>query len=244
MKEMIKRLLARTPYRLVHRTQLNRFQAIDESLAMLAARGFSPRMVLDCGANIGAFSALALKLFPDASVHAIEPQPGCQTALANLKAQAGERFFAHAVALCDPDTSDTTLTLSTDHTATSTGAHVNPDGDGILVCCQTLDAVLAPFGEANAPALLKLDLQGYELHALRGGAKTLASTEVILTEVSFYAQAFEPSIATLIAFLAAHGFELYDIASLYARPRDDRPRQGDFIFVRSTSALAADRAWA
>lgn len=72
--------------------------------------------------------------------------------------------------------------------------------------------------------LLELDLPGFELHALRGAAASLLRFDVILTEVSFFSQAYEPTISNLIVFLFEHGFELYDIASLSARRRDDRPR--------------------
>ena len=91
--------------------------------------------------------------------------------------------------------------------------------------------------------LLKLDLQGYELEALAGGERTLAATDVVLTEVSFFAQAYEPPIARLVAFLAARQFELYDICALGGRRRDGRARQGDFVFARKGSALSADTRW-
>ena len=91
--------------------------------------------------------------------------------------------------------------------------------------------------------LLKLDLQGYELHALRGGAAFLRSAEAILTEVSFFAQAYEPPIAELVSFLNDNGFQLYDVAALGGRPRDNRLKQGDLIFVRFGSQLLEDGRW-
>jgi hypothetical protein len=81
------------------------------------------------------------------------------------------------------------------------------------------------------------------LRALHGAIETLATTDVVLSEISFFAQDYEPPIAALVGFLSEHGFELYDVASVYARPRDDRPRQGDFIFVRRRCSLAVDRSW-
>jgi hypothetical protein len=68
--------------------------------------------------------------------------------------------------------------------------------------------------------------------------------EVVLTEVSFFAQAYEPSVLELSAFLGANGFDLYDIASVSARARDNRARQADFVFVRRGTALTKDGAWA
>ena len=91
--------------------------------------------------------------------------------------------------------------------------------------------------------LLKLDLQGWELEALKGTKGILDRIEVILTEVSFFVQAYEPSIEELVYFLNEQGFALYDIAALGARPRDNRAHQGDFVFVRRDSPLMADTAW-
>lgn len=243
MKRLVKSLLARTPYKLMRRTRLNRFQALEETITSLASRGFNPRAVIDGGANVGEFTRTAVALFKDAIVHAIEPQPGCQAPLQRLSSASNGRVFVHTLALCAPESDKTTLRLATDVKSMSTGAHVAPGEDGLEVPCRTLDAALAQHAATTSDALLKLDLQGYELMALRGATETLKNTSVVLIEVSFYAQAYEPPISALVGFLATHGFELYDIASIYARPRDDRPRQGDFVFVRTSASLAADKAW-
>lgn len=130
--------------------------------------------------------------------------------------------------------------------ATLTRAHVVIDGgttDWLEVPCVTLDGLLARAIKPGDGSLPKLDLQGYELNATLRASETLQCCDVILSEVSFYAQAYEPPISELTAFLTDRGFELYDIASLYARPRDYRPRQGDLIFVLSDSSLVAYKSW-
>ena len=111
------------------------------------------------------------------------------------------------------------------------------------VIADTIDHLLEGHLVADDELLIKLDLQGFELEALRGATATLSRAAVVLTEVSFYAQAYEPPVADLVAFLRRANFDLYDIASIYARPRDNRPRQGDFVFVRRDSRLMKDTAW-
>ena len=71
----------------------------------------------------------------------------------------------------------------------------------------------------------------------------LPLVEVVITEVSFFQQIDEPKIAELVHYFDERGFDLFDIAALSGRTRDDRLKQGDFIFVRRDSALAADKAW-
>jgi hypothetical protein len=44
----------------------------------------------------------------------------------------------------------------------------------------------------------------------------------------------------VLAFLEAHGFALFDFASLSSRLRDQRLWLGDAIFIQRRSALGAD----
>jgi FkbM family methyltransferase len=246
MKTFIKSLMSRTPYRIVRLGRANRFAAIEDALISLKKRGFEPNHVIDAGANVGSFASFALDLFPNSVVHAIEPQMGCQERLEALRLKSAERLTIHEVALGAPEQDGSVLNLVANASSTSTGAHIASNaeaGETIEVDCITLDRLLQDALGACEGALLKLDLQGYELAALRGGAIILERCYVVLTEVSFYAQAYEPPISDLVAFMAESGFELYDVASIYARPRDDRPRQGDFIFVRFNSPLMADKSW-
>jgi hypothetical protein len=71
----------------------------------------------------------------------------------------------------------------------------------------------------------------------------LRSVEVILSEASFYAQAYESPIVELFNFLDSSGFVLYDIAAISGRRRDNRAHQGDFIFARKGSQLLEDARW-
>jgi FkbM family methyltransferase len=237
MKRFVKSLMERTPYRIVRDHGANRFNAIEPCLRMMKARGYAPRIVIDGGAHVGSFSLAAQSIFPDAIFHLVEPQPACRETLHALCAEEG--FIFHECALAErPGRIDMTATAEP-----STGVHVaSGREDAVSVAAQTLDALFDSVTREDR-ALLKLDLQGYELHALKGGTTFLRSAEAILTEVSFYAQAYEPPIASLVSFLNDGGFQLYDIASLGGRARDNRPRQGDFIFVRNGSQLLQDGAW-
>lgn len=249
IKEAVRAALARSPYRLVRRTRLNRFQAIDEALAGVRGRGFAPSLVVDGGANQGQFARAAGRIFPDAALHLIEPQPGCRPALAALRDTRPEAITVHEAALVAAAAPGDSVTMATNASATSTGAQVLTGAEiaakaTCVVPAATLDQLIPPHLGPDDRVFLKLDLQGFELEALKGGDALLARTDLIMLEVSFYAQAHEPPIAALLQFLDARGFELYDVASLFARPRDDRARQEDFLLVRKDSGLAADRDWA
>ena len=248
MKSLLKALLAKTPYRLVRGHLENRFQAIEGTLGSLKARGFAPAIIIDGGANVGDFSRAMLAMFPGASVHAFEPQPGCAAPLTALAGTSGGRLILHGVALGAPEQEGTMLSLAGSAQSTSTGAYVVPAGettqDGMVdVRCATLDGEMVAALATGGEVFVKLDLQGYELEALKGAERTLAAAQVVLLEVSFFRQAYEPPIEQLVAFLSDRGFELHDIATLSARWRDNRAWQGDFVFARRDGVLAADTRW-
>jgi FkbM family methyltransferase len=239
MKAIVKSLLARSPYRVIRRTDMNRFQAIEDCMRGLKARAYRPRVIIDGGAHLGEFTLLARKTFPDTEwFHLFEPQQACIEPLRKLC--AGGNLVLHECALSNR--SGTLRFLRTDES--NTGAHVIEDEAGATdVNARTLDEVLEAKLDRDHRALLKLDLQGHELYALKGGTKLLGSIEVVLTEVSFYGQARIPIAVEIITFMRSLGFVLYDIASLSGRRRDNRLREGDLVFVRQDSQLLEDRRW-
>lgn len=244
MKTLLKRLLQITPYRIVRATARNRFSAQQETLLSLARRGYRPRRIVDGGANVGDFARMAKAVFAPLRIDLIEPQPACQQPLMALVDQAPECVLHAAAIGCAAGT----LQMALDPEEPSTGAHISndpgaPAGRLHPVPVDTLDAILAGITPADR-TFLKLDLQGWELEALQGASAVLPAIEVILIEVSFFAQAYEPPVATLIGFLADRGFVMHDIAALVGRQRDNRAHQADFVFIRSDSELNADNAWA
>jgi hypothetical protein len=104
--------------------------------------------------------------------------------------------------------------------------------------------MLKPF-VIEPKALLKLDLQGHEIEALKGAHEILKFFDVIICEVSFYElnENKRPVFADVFSFASSKDFVLYDIASLVGRHKDNRLQWGDIIFVREGSSLLANNAW-
>jgi FkbM family methyltransferase len=243
MKSLIKSVLARTPYRVL-RGPATRFQAIDDCLTLLRKLAYRPRFVIDGGAHLGDFARNAKAIFPEAEIHMVEPQPACLGKLEELVMAHG--FLLHPYALAsEEDASAGTLRLAVSDKPT-TGAHIAPENstaDTVAVKAATLDQLFAHRVNKQQRTLLKLDLQGFELVALRGGSIILEVIEVVLIEVSFFEQAYEPTIPALIRFFDEKCFDLFDIASLAARTRDNRLKQGDLVFAKRGSQLLGDRRW-
>lgn len=58
---------------------------------------FTPRTILDVGANVGFFSMAARSYYPNALIHAYEPNPRIIAALASQARAAGFQYFSEAV---------------------------------------------------------------------------------------------------------------------------------------------------
>ena len=84
----------------------------------------------------------------------------------------------------------------------------------------TLDALLGDRIAREDRALLKLDLEGHELPALRGARRVLEASEVVVVEVQFFEidGNGRPCFGDVHAFFRERGFELYDVACLSPAP--------------------------
>ena len=88
------------------------------------------------------------------------------------------------------------------------------------------------------PDLLKLDLQGFELPALKGADQCLKHAELCIVEfgcLDAYKERTTPN--DVMNLMYQYDYVLYDIVDLIYRPYDGALVGGDFFFVKSDSRL-------
>lgn len=230
----------------VTRSPVNRFDAMEEVLAALHARGFAPTVVVDIGANVGLWTDAARRHFEPREFHLVEPQPAC---VERLRRFHPPLFTIHPVALTKAGVSSVSI-VGSDALGVGTGAGVvplsaNTPSSGV-VPATTLDDLLGGRWSAADRILLKLDVESHELPILEAGPRILELAEVVILEFQLFQ--FDgneaPTFADLHGFMAERGFVLYDFAGLASRPRDGRLRTGDAVFVKGTSPLLDDSRWA
>lgn len=160
-------------------------------VSRLAKQGILPKTVLDVGANVGQFAVASAKLFPGVQVHSFEPVPGCAKALQKNVSGLGN-VAVYPFALGDSEgevtfrvnlhsQSSSALPLARGHRDAFPEARETRE---ITVRTSTLDRTFADI-EFSGPVLLKLDVQGYEAHTLRGGSETLERVDYAVLETSF-----------------------------------------------------------
>lgn len=198
----------------------------------LHAAGHRFGTIIDGGANAGQFARACAETWPQAQVYSFEPLPHVADTLRQNLSDLKTRVHIAEVAL---GAREDTVTLH--HTPYSLQSSVLRPLDTtyteIPVRQARLDDLLREAPLAG-PVLMKLDLQGYELEALRGATEVLEKTDAVLLEVGFeVSYEGEPSFEILRRFLASHDFA-------FDRPFDvlwdnDQIVQMDALFTRAAA---------
>jgi FkbM family methyltransferase len=205
------------------------------SLELLRQKGFSPRRVLDIGGFVGAWTRTCKDVWPDAQVCIFEPQPDKQAGLQALARQL-PGITLRSDLLSDVAGKEVTFSLA------QSGSSSLPlldrlDAPKIQLRTQTLAASIAGTAFAK-PDLVKVDVQGAELAVLEGGRDVLAAAEVVMLEIALVEEyAGGPLFAEVIAYMAAQGFRVHDICTIFRNAASQSMNEADVIFVREGSPL-------
>lgn len=188
--------------------------------------------VVDGGAYKGNKAAILLEKFPAANVYCFEPQPEVFAKLTQRFADI-QRCIPINKALSDrPGTADLYITPES-----YTSSLMQPLAADIKTSAMTQVAVttLDDFMQENNIGtidVIKLDLQGNELPALKGGKKALADCKAVMVEVNFRERyAGCTRFEELYACLQAAGFALYKIYEIHGYP-NGAWKLGDALFMK------------
>jgi len=201
-------------------------------------QGLKCRLVVDIGANRGQFALVARKYFPDAKIISFEPlkepaelfrrlfrlDPG--VVLHEIAIGPGNR--EGTIHVSREDDSSSLLPITSLQNKLFTGTD---EKEVRTIQVKPLDAVLNP-RDIETPALLKLDVQGFEKSALEGCGSLLSMFSWVYVECSFIELYAGQSLANeVILYLNDFGFVLSGVYNL-SYDKKGSAIQGDFLFKK------------
>ncbi len=187
--------------------------------------------VLDIGANVGCHTLRLAKLVgPSGKVIAFEPAPGALSKLRrNVELNDFRNIVIEPLALSNENRENQEVTLSCSWPISSAGidaSRLHPLHHGymtrVTVDFVTLDHYVESQGITTID-LIKLDVDGYELRVIQGGANTLrACKPIILMELQPWGLAeIGDNAEDLVSLLLELGYKFYSEKTMKPFPSTD-----------------------
>lgn len=212
---------------------------VPSALVQALPRG-TPVSLVDVGASQGDFAKGIQRHFGLRRALLIEPQPTHCAQLLGAFGKGDVRVAQCALSdrsgeadldILNFDYSSSLLPVLLEEASMAGGFDLSVR-ERIRCRLRTLDDLLEEEQWNNQLDLLKLDVQGAELMVLRGATKTLASTRMVFTEVSFRPLYRGSSVfAEVYAYLREQGFRMLSLDEGF-KGTDGELLQGDALFSR------------
>jgi FkbM family methyltransferase len=207
-------------------------------------------LVLDVGANVGQYAHELRSSGYSGRIVSFEPLPDVFDQLSRRAVQdpmwetrqlaIGERDGDVTINVAGNSVSSSVLRMAATHEAAApSSAYV----DTCVVPMARLDSIQRSIVADVGRVHLKLDVQGYEVQALRGATSTLARMASVEAELSllplYEGQSLMPEV---VDFLYDAGFQLIWLERGFVDPRTSYMLQFDGLFVRASQAMQRAKA--
>lgn len=181
------------------------------------ARSADIKVIYDIGAHVGTWSLLAKAVFPCAEIHAFEPLLQHRSEFLMSFADVKDATL-HSVALGSSNGSATFHITNSVSSSSVLPLAAASDHFGLKEVSQ------APVGlrrlddyrieqRLKLPDMIKLDVQGYELEALKGAKQCLQAAKAVIMEVSFVEiYQGQPLFDDVVRYMADEGFRLHALS--------------------------------
>ena len=197
--------------------------------------------IIDGGANRGDTGAAIRRLFPDAPVHMFEP---VSVAFEALEARFRGDALAHTHRLALGERCERASIHINKNLWTCSILPANERGLGFHGdWCETIDTEtirVTRLDEWSAEhnidelGIVKLDLQGFELAALRGMGSLLERTRAVYAEAQITPEyAGASTLSEIDLFMRSQGFGLYQITDLCLKGAHAEPSCCDGLWLRN-----------
>jgi FkbM family methyltransferase len=188
---------------------------------------------VDVGANIGSYTILASGA-AGAKVTAVEPIP---STFLHLQRNILLNNLADSVnALqCGLSSVESVLRFTTDMDCMNHVVASGEEAPCIDVPVTTLDKLL----DADAPILIKIDVEGHESAVLEGARQTLSSPTLlaVIMETNGSGLRYGVDDSTLVSALAEHGFKPFGYDPFARTLISHAPSEGNTLFIKDAKVV-------
>jgi FkbM family methyltransferase len=213
---------------------------------LIASRAIT--LLLDVGANTGQFAEKVRATDYRGRIVSFEPLAGAYAQLSERSA-SDEAWQARRTALGEENgsvdmnvagnlTSSSLLPMGLRHLESA------PQSEYVgteTVATARLESIWEELARPDDRVWLKLDVQGYELHVLRGAESVLDRIDVVQAEMALqHLYEGDSSWRELVAWLEERGFRLAGLEPGFEDPQSGELLQADGIFVRGVSMPRPD----
>lgn len=214
-------------------------RGVHETLRRIGSTGIVPSQIVDVGAHDGRWCRRTREIFPEARWLLVDPLPSNVDALRRLTADhPNVQFWEGAIGSFAGH-----MSFNTDADRSSLlSSNILKQDSQTNVEIRTLDSLLEE-GRIDPPELISLDIQGYELEALRGATRCLKTTQILLIRLYFRRVYNGLALAhEVIAETGRSGFRIFDICT-YLQRSDSELAFSHVIFAPETSPLFRDEGF-
>lgn len=213
-------------------------RSFDEFISHLGSVDFKPSTVIDVGVAWG--TPILYETFPEADLILVEALPYFEDHLKNILQSRRGRY--HLCGVSDQNGS-ARITVREDALALAGTSllHSNTGGDLTYdVSIRRLDQLIT-INDFSGPVLLKTDIQGLDINALKSAEGFMSQVDVVVSEANI--QGSVNLAADIVIYMNSVGFDLYEICGGAYRSSDNSLGQVDLAFARPQSILMANRPW-
>ena len=191
------------------------------------------KTIIDIGSNKGQFLLLGRSIFPAAKIYSFEPQIKYLNLQKIILGGKKIKYFNFGLGNVKKKT-NFFITNREDSSSFLKPIKIKVDKYKtkkiVKMSIKKLDKIIKK-SEIKRPAIMKLDVQGYELEVLKGSKKLLKKIDFVITEISFK-QVYknQPTRKRLSKFLNKNNFKSKKILNI--SKMNNKLFQGDELFAR------------
>jgi len=188
---------------------------LNDFFRLLVNTGFTPKHIVDVGANHGTWTRAALQHFPDACYTLLEPQHWLEESIRDLlNSNKNIRFYPVGAGSVSGPAAFTIVNRDDSSTFRVTKELADKYGfTQIEIPMLTLNEFLAGLDQP-APDIIKIDAEGLDLDVLKGASNFLGITELLLVEAAVCCKEISNSFLEIINFMEKNNYTLFDITDL------------------------------